>query len=125
MQPERDHGFEGEHVGYGVLSNRKYRETWPNGYFSFTLNVLHDQSNYLIVVYTKKEIETMNAFDLSVDGLIMEKGTIELEELNTFAHVKYEIPIKATAGKDRIKVNFTPHSGQRVPKVFGLRVVKE
>jgi uncharacterized protein len=124
MQPERDHEFEGEHVGYGVLSNRKYRDTWPSGYFSFTLEVLPNQVNHLVVMYTK-EIEVMQSFNITVDEVILEKGQIELEEMNKFVLVKYEIPYHATVDKSRVKVKFCSHEGQKVPKVFGIRMVKE
>lgn len=124
MQPERDHEFEGEHVGYGVQSNRKYRDTWPSGHFSFTLTVQSDQPNHLIVMYTK-EIETMKSFDITIDGVKLEKGQVVLVELNTFVQVKYEIPNHATAGKEKVKVTFRAHEGQKVPKVFGIRVVKD
>jgi uncharacterized protein len=86
MQPERDHDFRGEHVGYGVLSNRKYRETWPSGHFTFTLNVLSDQINHLVVVYTN-EIETMSSFDITVNGVKVKEGRIELVEMNKFFQV--------------------------------------
>jgi hypothetical protein len=124
MQPERDHEFEGEHVGYGVLSNRKYRDTWPNGYFSFTVRVQPNQKNHLVVMYTK-EIETMTDFDLTIDGVLLGEGKIELEELNTFVQVKYDIPFEVTEGKTKVKVKFNAHKDQKVPKVFGIRVVKE
>jgi uncharacterized protein len=124
MQPERDHEFEGEHVGYGVLSNRKYRDTWPSGYFSFTLEVLPNQVNHLVVMYTK-EIEVIQSFDITINGVILEKGQIESEEMNKFVLVKYEIPYHATVDKSRVKVKFCAHEGQKVPKVFGIRVVKE
>ena len=123
MQPERDHEFAGEHVGLGIHSNRKYRDTWPNGYFAFTLKVLPDQPNYLIVMYTK-EIESMNSFDLTVDGILLDKGIVEQEELNKFVLIRYEIPAETTVGKEKVKVKFRAHPGQKVPKVFGIRIIK-
>lgn len=124
MQPERDHEFEGEHVGYGVQSNRKYRDTWPSGHFSFTLKVQSSQQNHLVVMYTK-EIETMKSFEITIDGVKLEKCQVELVELDTFVQVKYEIPNQATAGKEQVKVTFRAHEGQKVPKVFAIRVVKD
>lgn len=124
MQPERDHEFEGEHVGYGILSNRKYRDTWPGGYFSFTLNVLPDRPNHLLVMYTK-EIENMNSFDLTADGAKLQKGEALLEELNTFVLLKYELPLNLTAGKKTVRVQFRANEGQKVPKVFGVRMVRD
>jgi uncharacterized protein len=124
MQPERDHQFEGEHVGYGVQSNRKYRDTWPSGHFSFTLKVQSRQQNHLVVMYTK-EIESMKSFDITIDGVKLEKGHVELVELNTFVQIKYEIPNQATIGKEQVKVTFRAHEGQKVPKVFAIRVVRD
>lgn len=124
MQPERDHQFEGEHVGYGVQSNRKYRDTWPSGHFSFTLKVQSRQQNHLVVMYTK-EIESMKSFDITIDGVKLEKGHVELVELNTFVQIKYEIPNQATMGKEQVKVSFRAHEGQKVPKVFAIRVIKD
>ncbi|WHY01272.1 glycoside hydrolase family 127 protein [Neobacillus sp. DY30] len=124
MQPERDHEFEGEHVGYGVQSNRKYRDTWPSGHFSFTLKVQSCQQNHLVVMYTK-EIETMKSFDITVDGVKLENGQVELVELNTFVQVKYEIPNHVTVDKGKVKVTFRAYEGRKVPKVFAIRVVKE
>jgi hypothetical protein len=103
--------------------NRKYRDTWPNGYFAFTLKVLPDQPNYLIVMYTK-EIESMNSFDLTVDGILLDKGIVEQEELNKFVLIRYEIPAETTVGKEKVKVKFRAHPGQKVPKVFGIRIIK-
>lgn len=124
MQPERDHGFEGEHVGFGILSNRKYRDTWPGGYFSFVLHVQPSQQNYLIVTYTK-EIETINQFDLTIDGFKLDNGIIENEEMDRFVLIRYEIPSEATQSKQKVKVKFSAHHGAKVPKVFGIRVIKE
>lgn len=124
MQPERDHEFGGEHVGYGVQSNRKYRDTWPSGHFSFTLKVQTHQQNHLVVMYTK-EIETMKSFDITIDEVKLEKGQVELIELNTFVQVKYEIPNHTTAGREKVRVTFRAYEGQKVPKVFAIRVVKD
>ncbi|MEH7095734.1 beta-L-arabinofuranosidase domain-containing protein [Neobacillus vireti] len=123
MQPERDHEFTGEHVGLGIHSNRKYRDTWPNGYFVFTLKVLSDQPNDLIVMYTK-EIESMTAFDLTVDGILLDQGIVEQEEMNKFVLIKYEIPAETTSGKEKVNVKFHAHPGEKVPKVFGIRMIK-
>jgi uncharacterized protein len=124
MQPERDHQFEGEHVGFGIQSNRKYRDTWPGGYFSFTLKVLPDEEQDLVVSYTR-EIERMNSFDLTIDGTKLENGKLELEEMNTFVLLKYEIPYRLTASKDAVTIKFSAHQGEKVPKVFGIRIVKK
>jgi hypothetical protein len=75
-------------------------------------------------MYTK-EIETMTDFDLTIDGVLLGEGKIELEELNTFVQVKYDIPFEVTEGKTKVKVKFNAHKDQKVPKVFGIRVVKE
>ncbi|TRZ35680.1 glycosyl hydrolase [Niallia circulans] len=122
MQPERDHQFTGEHVGIGTVSNRKYRDTWPNGHFSFALKVLQDQQNSLIVAYTKKEWESMQGFDVLANDTVLREGKQEWEEMNQFVYIKYTLPESAvTEGNTRI--TFRAHAEKRVPKVFELRTV--
>ena len=123
MQPERDHEFQGEHVGLGVESNRKYRDTWPSGYFSFSLMVDSESSQSLVVMYTK-EIETKKSFDLSIDGYFLKDGVIELEEMNKFVLVRYEIPRSVTENKSHVRIQFKAHEGRKVPKVFAVRMIK-
>lgn len=122
MQPERDHDFKGEHVGLGVESNRKYRDTWPSGNFSFSLTVEPEASHALVVMYTK-EIERKKSFDLSVDGQLLDEGEIELEEMNKFVLVRYRIPCSVTKDKTSVRVQFKAHEGRKVPKVFAVRMV--
>ncbi|MDL0434482.1 MULTISPECIES: glycoside hydrolase family 127 protein [unclassified Niallia] len=121
MQPERDHQFEGEHVGIGTVSNRKYRDTWPNGHFRFNLTVLPNENNSLIAAYTKNEWNSMKEFDVLADDRKLADGKIEWEEMSQFVYVKYEIPSVAT---DRISITFRAHPDKRVPKVFELRTIK-
>lgn len=123
MQPERDHDFEGEHVGLGVESNRKYRDTWPSGYFSFSLMVDSESTQALVVMYTK-EIETKKSFDLSIDGHLLKDGLLELEEMNKFVLVRYEIPLSITENKTSVRIQFKAHEGCKVPKVFAVRMIK-
>lgn len=123
MQPERDHDFQGEHVGLGVELNRKYRDTWPSGYFSFSLSVDPDSSHALVVMYTK-EIETMKSFDLSIEEYRLKDGLIELEEMNKFVLVRYDIPRSLTENKTSVCVQFKAHKDRKVPKVFAVRMIK-
>ncbi len=121
MQPERDHQFEGEHVGVGTVSNRKYRDTWPNGHFTFILKVFPEQKNNLIAAYTKNEWESMKEFEVLADERKLTDGRVEWEEMNQFVYVKYEIPNVTT---DSIRITFRAHPDKRVPKVFELRTIK-
>ncbi len=124
MQPERDHQFTGEHVGIGTVSNRKYRDTWPNGYFSFTLKVLQDQENSLIVAYTKKEWESMHGFDVLANETKLQDGKLEWEEMNQFVYIKYTLP-KNVVTEGVTRITFRAQAEKRVPKVFELRIVRD
>lgn len=124
MQPERDHQFTGEHVGIGTVSNRKYRDTWPNGHFSFALKVLQDQENSLIVAYTKKEWESMHGFDVLANETKLQDGKLEWEEMNQFVYIKYTLP-KNVVTEGVTRITFRAQAEKRVPKVFELRIVRD
>jgi uncharacterized protein len=123
MQPERDHKFEGEHVGLGSIHNRKYRDTWPNGWFSFVMAALPDAPLNLAVTYIKQAGER-SGYDILVDGHVLQGGQLESEELNKFETFVYELPEQLTAGKSELTVKFASHPGCRVAQVAGLRVVR-
>lgn len=123
MQPERDHKFEGEHVGLGSIHNRKYRDTWPNGWFSFVMAALPDVPLNLAVTYIKQTGER-SGYDILVDGQVLEGGRLESEELNKFETVVYELPEQVPTGKSELTVKFASHPGCRVAQVAGLRVVR-
>lgn len=123
MQPERDHDFQGEHVGLGVESNRKYRDTWPSGHFSFSLIVNPKTTHALVVTYTK-EIEIKKCFELTIDGALLNDGLVELEEMNKFILVRYDIPRSVTENKTSVRIQFKAHEGKKVPKVFAVRMIK-
>ncbi len=84
MQPERDHNFEGEDVGLGKIYNRKYRDCWINGWFSFTMEVLAEEQVDLVVTYLKSN-DTSVAFDITADGKQLGLGVLDASEPLTVA----------------------------------------
>lgn len=123
MQPERDHNFTGEFVGLGKIHNRKYRDSWINGWFSFTMEVLPDEQVDLVVTYLKSN-DTSLAFDILADGEQLGVGTLESEEMNKLETIRYELPQPITSGKSAVTIKFASHEGHKVGKVVGLRIVK-
>ncbi|OZQ74369.1 glycoside hydrolase family 127 protein [Paenibacillus odorifer] len=123
MQPERDHNFTGEFVGLGKIHNRKYRDSWINGWFSFTMEVLPDEQVDLVVTYLKSN-DTSLAFDILADGEQLGVGTLESEEMNKLETIRYELPQPITSGKSAVTIKFASHEGHKVGQVAGLRIVK-
>lgn len=123
MQPERDHSFDGEHVGLGKIYNRKYRDSWINGWFSFRMEVLPEESVDLVVTYVKSNDSSIG-FDITAEGEQLGTGVLESEEMNKFATIRYEIPHSITNGKSAITIRFSSHTGHKVGQVAGLRIIK-
>ncbi|MEK4459628.1 beta-L-arabinofuranosidase domain-containing protein [Paenibacillus sp. FSL R10-2748] len=124
MQPERDHAFTGEDVGLGSIYNRKYRDTWPGGWFSFVMKVLSDEPVQLAVTYLKDLSRPHGDFDITADGQILGEGKLESEEMNKFETFAYELPLSVTSQKNEVTIQFTAHPQGKVAKVAGLRVIR-
>lgn len=123
MQPERDHSFEGEFVGLGKIYNRKYRDSWINGWFSFKMEVLPEEKVDLTVTYLKSN-DTSVSFDLFADGQKLGTGVLESEEMNKLETIRYELPPSITSGKSAVTIKFASHQGRKVGQVAGLRIIK-
>nr|WP_090727066.1 glycoside hydrolase family 127 protein [Paenibacillus sp. PDC88] len=123
MQPERDHEFEGEHVNLGRIYNRKYRDTWPSGWFSFEMKVHPDAPVSLAVTYLKTSDPKIR-FHMEADGMRLGQGLLESEELNQLETFIYDLPETITAGKDKIRIRFVAAGGYKVAPVAGVRTVK-
>ncbi|WP_342416299.1 beta-L-arabinofuranosidase domain-containing protein [Paenibacillus sp. FSL R10-2782] len=124
MQPERDHAFTGEHVSLGSIYNRKYRDTWPGGWFSFVMKVLPDEPVQLAVTYLKDSDRSHHDFVITADGQRLGEGKLESEEMNKFATFAYELPLSVTSQKNEVTIQFTAHPQGKVAKVAGLRVIR-
>lgn len=123
MQPERDHSFEGEYVGLGKIYDRKYRDSWINGWFSFTMEVLPEEDVDLAVTYLKSN-DTSIGFDITANGEPLGAGVLESEELNKLETIRYELPHSVTNGKTAVVVKFASHPEHKVGQVAGLRIIK-
>ncbi len=124
MQPERDHAFTGEHVGLGSIYNRKYRDTWPGGWFSFVMKVLPDEPVQLAVTYLKDSGRSHRDFDITADGQNLGEGKLESEEMNKFETFAYDLPLSVTNQKNEVTIRFTAQPQGKVARVAGLRVIK-
>ncbi|WDM22348.1 glycoside hydrolase family 127 protein [Paenibacillus polymyxa] len=124
MQPERDHAFTGEHVDLGSIYNRKYRDTWPGGWFSFVMKVLPDEPVQLAVTYLKDLSRSHRDFDITADGQNLGEGKLESEEMNKFETFTYELPLSVTSQQNEVTIQFKAHPQGKVAKVAGLRVIR-
>lgn len=124
MQPERDHQFTGEHVGLGSIYNRKYRDTWPNGWFSFVMKVLPGEPVALAVTYLKGSTP-LTDFEITANGQPLGLGKLASEEMDKFETYMYELPPHVTQGQTETTIKFTAHLGCKVARVAGLRTVRK
>ncbi len=124
MQPERDHGFQGERSIVTHHDERPCRDAREGGWFSFAVKVLPDCPVALAVTYWGSD-ERDREFDLLVDGTRIATQRLERERPGAFFAVEYPIPVELTRGKPRAHVTFQAHAGKTAGRVFEVRVVKQ
>ena len=123
MQPERDHGFEGDSLEIVDFRNRKGRLAHRGGRFSFTMNVLPGEPMSLVVEYWGGYTGS-KTFDILVEGEKIATENISGKADGKFIDVPYEIPFQLTEGKKSVSIEFIPHTGHRAGPVFGVRSVR-
>lgn len=123
MQPERDHGLEGEKTGVGDFGGRKWRHAWDEGWFSFAMKVDGSLGNALVLTYWGSDGGNRE-FDILVDGLVVATQKLEQMAPNRFVDVTYALPRTATDGKQLIAVRIQARKRTTAGGVFGVRVVR-
>jgi hypothetical protein len=71
------------------------------------------------------ENESIGKYDLTADGEPLGEGTKVSEELNKFIQVKFPLSSGIVQSKEKVTIKFAAHAGCKVPKVFGIRTIKE
>jgi uncharacterized protein len=123
MQPERDHGLEGERTGAGDAFGRKWRHAFDGGWFGFELKVLADVPQELLVTYWGGDGGN-RVFDVLVEGEKLATQRLERNQPDKFFDVAYAVPAELARGKEKVKVRFQAHPGATAGGVFGVRMVK-
>jgi hypothetical protein len=126
MQPERDHNFQGDaSTRTGYVNNRPYRNAGIDGWFSFDLNTDPSAPMLLVITYTAT-LEMPNCgFDILINGHPLEHFSEGFDEADKFYNVNAAIPAAYLEGKDQATVTFKAKPGQRIRRLFGLRMVNK
>lgn len=121
MQPERDHGFEGENTTPGTFMDRKHRQA-KNGWFSFKMKVLPDMPMKLVCTYWGN-LGHGHSFDILVDNELISTVIIHWWG-DKFVDKVYSIPENLTRGKTEITVKFKSVPDQTAGPVYECKTLK-
>jgi len=121
---ERQHSFQGEKTETGVFNDRRWRHATDGGWFSYTLKVLPDQPQELLVTYWGSDAGGRQ-FDILVDGQKLAAQKLENNWPGQFHDQVYPLPKELTAGKTRVTLKFQAHPGQMAGGVYGCAIVKD
>ncbi|WP_434659608.1 beta-L-arabinofuranosidase domain-containing protein [Paenibacillus polymyxa] len=126
MQPERDHNFQGDaSTRTGYVNNRPYRNAGIDGWFSFDLKTNPVAPMLLVITYTAT-LEMPNCdFDILINSHLLEHFSEGFDEADKFYNVNAAIPAAYLEGKDIATVTFKAKPGQRIRRLFGLRMVNK
>lgn len=124
MQPERDHNLFATDKSYVDFAlGRAGREARIDNYFSFTMKVLPEVENALMLTYMGDDKN--RKFDIKVEGQII--ATVEWKggQSGKFYDVEYLIPDELIKGKTTIKVSVEANYDTTAGRVFGVRTIKK
>ncbi|RJP61846.1 MAG: glycosyl hydrolase [Ignavibacteriales bacterium] len=124
MQPERDHNMKGENTEAGMGMERKWREAYHGGWFSFDMSVKTDEELSLVCTYWGGD-SGRRTFDILVDNSLIATQSLQKNNPDKYFDVTYKLPRELTRDKEKITVKFQAHPDNLAGGVFGIRLVKE
>ncbi len=120
---EFPHGFKGEKTETGVFNDRRWRHATDGGWFSYTLKVLPDQPQELLVTYWGSDAGGRE-FDILVDGRKLATQKLENSRPGQFFDQVYPLSRELIGNKTSVTVKFQAHPGRTAGGVFGCAVLK-
>jgi len=120
---ERNHGVQGERTGSGDFGGRTWRHATDGGWFSYTLKVLADEPQELLVIYWGSDAGGRE-FDILIDGRKIATQKLENNKPGQFYDHVYSLPKQVTQGKTSVTVKFQAHPGQTAGGIFGCAILK-
>jgi hypothetical protein len=124
MQPERNHQFKEKDSWVEEYRSRKARTADRGGWFSFEMEVGHEDSLSLSVEYWGG-YSGSKTFDILVENRKIATENITNKAPGKFIDVAYKIPDELLRGREKIEVQFIPHEGHRAGPVFTVRTIRE
>lgn len=123
-QYEFSHDLTGELTNTGTHKGLNYRDAAPGGYFSYTLAVENNTTNYLCVKFFSGDAG--RAFQILVDGKVLTDVTLENVNPDNFYDMYIEIPADMVKGKNAVTVTFKANGSSYAGGIFDkLSMVKE
>ena len=120
---EFPHGFRGEKTETGMFNDRRWRHATDGGWFSYTLKVLPDQPQELLVTYWGSDAGGRQ-FDILIEGQKLATQKLENNWPGQFHDQVYPLPKELTEGKTSVTVKFQAHPGQMAGGVYGCAILK-
>jgi len=124
QQSEVDHSLKFEN------SNASRRRRGPrsrharkDGWFSYDLEVIPNESLILRVTYSGSDNE--REYDIIVDGQKIAEQTQNLNLNRNLFDVDYKLPPELLKEKNKVTVKLLAHVERAIGSVFGVRVLKE
>ena len=123
QQLDVDHNVQMEHSTAGTAQERRYRDAWDGGWFSYEMTVPPDRPVKLLCTYWGGE-GNARQFDLLVDGQKIASQLLHNNQPDQFFDVEYPVPAELTRGKSRVTVRFQAVPHGTAGGVFDLRVLR-
>jgi DUF1680 family protein len=124
MQPERDHGLTATERSYvSDAIGRMGREARAGHHFTFTMKVIPDSANTLLLTYIGDDRD--RKFDVIVDGQRL--TTVEWKGGLTgrFYDETYTLPLTLTSGKRMITVKIDAAHGTTAGRIFNVKTLRD
>lgn len=123
QQLDVDHNVKMEGSRTGLAMDRRYRDAWDGGWFSYEMKVSPDKPVKLLCTYWGGE-GLERQFDIYVDKEKIASQNLHNNQPGKFFDVEYPVPTSLTQGKSKVTVRF-----QAVPRgvaggIFDLRMVQ-
>jgi DUF1680 family protein len=120
---ERGHSVQGEKTASGDFNGRTWRHATDGGWFSYTLKVLADQPQELLVTYWGSD-SGGREFDILVDGQKIATQKLENNRPGQFYDEVYPLAKEVTQGKTRVTVKFQAQPSKTAGGIFGCAILK-
>jgi DUF1680 family protein len=120
---EPAHGMKGERTASGTHQGRAWRHATDGGWFSYTLKVLPDQTQELLVTYWGSD-RGGRTFDVLADDQRLGTEKLENNRPGQFYDQTYPLSKELIGDKTRVTVKFQAHPGETAGGVFGCAVLK-
>ncbi len=124
MQPERDHQLTATERSYvSDALGRMGREARTGHHFRFTMKVLPDAPNQLLVTLIGDDKDRI--FDILVDGQKLETVSWKGGQTGRFYDLEFPIPIEWTRGKTTVDIKVEANSGKTAGRIFYTAILRK